>query len=70
MATINGSITYAVEKIPILGPLLIVGGLGYYSLRIYSSKISNGASKLKSFGCLALGTTTSVGGSISGALLG
>lgn len=36
-ATINGSITYLVEKVPVFGTILLVGGLGYTSLKLYEN---------------------------------
>lgn len=46
VATINGSMTYLIKKVPILGTLLLIGGLGFSTLKLASNKVANTKSKI------------------------
>jgi hypothetical protein len=70
IAAINGTITYVVQRVPLFGTLIIIGGLGYKTLSIVNNKVDNLNSKVGKFGKLMLEGGTTVGGSISGAILG
>lgn len=70
IAAINGTITYVVQRVPIFGTLIIIGGLGYKTLSIVNNKVDNFSSKVGKFGKLMLEGGTTIGGSISGAIIG
>ncbi|KAL4449739.1 hypothetical protein ABPG74_008112 [Tetrahymena malaccensis] len=70
IATINGSITYIVQKLPIVGTLLMIGGLGFSTYQLYQNKVANSKSKMGQIGKMALGTGSTITASFSGALIG
>ncbi|KRX05275.1 hypothetical protein PPERSA_00576 [Pseudocohnilembus persalinus] len=70
ISAMNGSVTYLVQKIPIFGPILLLGGMGWTSLKLYNNKCANGKTKLQQASKLVLNTGTAIGGSISGAFIG
>ncbi|EGR27536.1 hypothetical protein IMG5_194440 [Ichthyophthirius multifiliis] len=70
LATINGSITYIVQQVPIIGTLLLVGGLGYSTLTLFKRKSANNNTKLNMLGKMVIGTGSAITGSLSGAFFG
>ncbi len=44
--SVSGSLSYLLEKIPVFGMLLFVGGLGWATLKLYQNKTANNSSKL------------------------
>ena len=69
-ATLNGSISLLVDKIPFIGSLFLLGGLGWSSLKLYKNRIANNNSKFLKAGQIAISTGTAISGSIGGAILG
>lgn len=69
-AAVNGSITYLVMYMPLLGQLLAVGGFGYFAMKIWKNETASAESKKAQFNKLLIGTGTGVGASVGGALVG
>jgi hypothetical protein len=44
-AAINGSLSYLIFNMPVMGKLIAVGGFGYFAFRIYKNKNSSKKSK-------------------------
>lgn len=70
IAAVNGSITYLISSIPIFGTLLLVGGMGYTTLTLYSNKTANLKSKMSKVGYMALNAGSTIGGTVTGSLIG
>lgn len=43
-----------ITMVPVLGPLLLVGGLGYTSIMIYNNETASKRAKLKQTGKIAI----------------
>ena len=69
-ATMNGTISLLVDRIPAIGTLLLLGGLGWRSLKLYYNRTANNNTKIIKAGQIAISTGTSIGGSIGGAIVG
>ena len=44
-AAINGSITYLILNMPIIGKLVAIGGFGYFAMKIYNNSTASRESK-------------------------
>jgi hypothetical protein len=66
----QGSLLYIVQQVPVLSVLVLVGGLGWTTLKLYENKTANGLSKLKQVGKIAVNTGAGIGAGVTGAILG
>jgi hypothetical protein len=69
-ATMNGTISVLADRIPIIGTLFLLGGLGWTSLKLYGNRTANNNMKIIKASQIAISTGTSIGGSIGGAIMG
>lgn len=69
-AAINGSMTFLIMQMPLVGKIVAVGGFGYFTYRIYVNESASKGSKVTQFNKLLISTTTGLGSSIGGAIIG
>lgn len=65
-----GSMSYMINAVPILGYLFISGGFTYSFYYIFSNKYANKAKKFRDLGNITVGTASSFGSGVLGAIVG
>lgn len=67
---VSGSLSYLVERIPMIGYFLVAGGFTYSFYRVMKSKFKTTSKKIRDLGTMALDTGASIGAGIIGGIVG
>jgi hypothetical protein len=68
--TISGSMTMILTSIPILGKLILIGGLGYQAADVLKNTDIQTKKKIEKIVGISLSMTVTVGSSLGGAIAG
>jgi hypothetical protein len=67
---VSGSLSYLVERLPIMGYFLVAGGFTYSFYRILKSKFKTTSKKIRDLGRMAIDTGATLGAGIIGGIVG
>ncbi len=62
--------SYMINAVPLLGYLFISGGFTYSFYYIFSNKYANKVKKMRDLGNMTIGTASSLGSGLLGAMVG
>lgn len=67
---VSGSINYIVERVPIMGLLMVAGGFTYSFYKVMKSKFKTTSEKIRNLAKMALNTGTNIGAGVIGGIVG
>ena len=70
MAALDGTLSYLIIRLPIIGNLLIVGGMGIKAVNIWQMKNATKRRRLRNIGKFLLGSNAMFSTGLAGAVIG